>query len=268
MAAEGRLLRPWRVLARFRPVTIRAASGRLREFYRLGQAAGLVAGHLPHLLSDELAGLAWYQVLAFFLEEVEKAGWFEIDMEAVDYAWRLWQFDEDDDGDHLAHFLAYIPVRLYGVNDEAADESPVLELMRFLFGGPRPLNEAVISRAGLHDLIEGWDRAAAARAWGWLERIEADPGQYPEPARWLPEFVRWACGRTGNYILDSWRGALFSVSPFTWEMAGEVRVAWRRAWPVLDRFEGLVAWLEQDEARLALLARCLIEGINYDHLEW
>lgn len=267
MVAEVPVLRPWRVLARFRPVTVRAAARRLREFYRLGQALGLVRRHQPALLSDELAGLPWYQVLALFLEAVERANWFEIDVEVVDEAWQVWQYDPDDEGDRLARYLVYIPLRLYGLGD--VSDEPVLELLRWLFSSRLSrLSHEVVVQADLHEFVEGWDRAARERAWGWLVRIEEDPGRYPEPARWLPELVRWACGRTGNYILDTCPGRGLNPPVFNWDSVDEVRVAWRRARPVLEQYERLVTWLEQDEARLALLARCLIDGINYDHLDW
>ena len=44
--------------------------------------------------------------------------------------------------------------------------------------------------------------ADRAGVWERLRAIEADPGRYPEPVRWLPELARYACGRTGNPILD------------------------------------------------------------------
>ena len=106
-----------------------------------------------------------------------------------------------------------------------------------------------------------------AGAWERLRAIEADPGRYPEPVRWLPELARWACRRTGNFILDQTfdleRGPWLS-----WQDPEQARTAWRRARPVIEQFRRLTEWVEADESRLTLLAYALMEGNHYDELEW
>ena len=110
------------------------------------------------------------------------------------------------------------------------------------------------------------DREAA---WARLHRIEADPGRYPQPVRWLPELARYACGRTGNPILDCELDPGGQGPWFSWAADLEqVRAAWRRAQPVLAQFRNLITWSEAGSSRLTLLATSLMEGIDYDQLEW
>jgi hypothetical protein len=99
-----------------------------------------------------------------------------------------------------------------------------------------------------------------------LLAIETDPGCYPEPVRWLPELVRWACGKTGNFILD--RPASPPYLHLGWDQLLEVKTAWLRARPLLAQRDRLMRWYEQDPARLTLLADVLMDGKNHDYLDW
>lgn len=266
-----RLLKPGAFLARRRPVGLTALGRRLRAAHRTGLALQLLAEFFPEQVTGRyrnLAGQSWWQLLHHLVSLVEGERWFEIDWESLNLAWAAWEEEPAEAGRQLALWLQYVPVRLHGFSPgDSLFEYPPLELMRALFDPElTTVSSNVLIEAELWDNLAGWGAADRARAWERLNELEADPGLYPEPARWLPELVRWACGRTGNFLLDR-----FSRHPglwLSWRDAPEIRIAYRRAQPALAQLTRLMAWYEADPARLALLARCLTEGVNHDHLDW
>ena len=145
-----------------------------------------------------------------------------------------------------------------------------MELMRVLLDSSAgAVSSELLIAAELYDALDDWTETDREAAWARLHQIEADPGRYPEPVRWLPELARYACGRTGNPILDCELDPGGQGPWFSWAADLEqVRAAWRRAQPVLTQFRNLITWGEADSSRLTLLATSLMEGINYDQLEW
>jgi hypothetical protein len=145
-----------------------------------------------------------------------------------------------------------------------------MELMRALLNDPfvEEVSPDLLTAVEIYDGLSDWTEADRETAWERLRAIEADPGRYPEPVRWLPELARWACGRTGNFILDQ----SFDLNRGPWlswqNDLEQVRTAWRRARPVIDQFHRLIDWVEADQSRLTLLTYALMEGTHYDHLEW
>jgi len=262
-------LRPHALLSRFRPLRLDTLQCRIRYFQRTGLALGLFRTHFPdQALPPNLPQLDWWQILAIFLDQAEQANWFETDSYLLDQAWATWMEDPTEGGDSMAAFLHYITGRLHGFGPgNTIFDYPPLELMRALFlPEVEAVTAGVMDQAGLDDFIDHWTEADRNRAWQWLNQIETDPGLYHEPTRWLPELVRWACGRTGNFLLDMYSHR--QSGWLRWDDAEEVRVAYRRAQPVMAHLQRLMTWYEQDPARLALLTQCLTKGVNYDHLDW
>jgi len=275
--APARVLKPWALLERLRPVRLAAFGRRLGEYDRLRQGLGLLAGHFPEAYQAEanLAEVGWWQPLGRLIGQAEAAGWFEPAWPRLNRAFG--QLRRDGDGRELALYLTYIPVQLYGLSHTQLDEArPALELMHLLLSEcePQAISERLLTGAGLFDDSLGWDlaeiwgQAERRRAWGWLEAIEADPGLYPGPARWLPELARWACHRTGNLLLDQVFGP--EQGPwFGWAHHLDfIKSGWQRARPVLEAGRRLEAWCEREADHLALLAEILMEGIHYELLDW
>jgi hypothetical protein len=263
-------LRPGVLLRRLRPVQLAAVVRQGQQYRRTVQGLKLLRQYFPAELAGyrDLASVGWWEILAVLANLVGESGWFEVDWDSLNLAWASWMEAADDEGDYLALFLEYLPVRLYGFSPEELAEFPAMELFRVL------LDERVVEASPnlliaseLYDGLSDWGETDRAAAWERLRAIEADPGRYPEPVRWLPELARYACRRTGNFILDQTfdleRGPWLS-----WREPEQVRTAWRRARPVIEQFRRLTQWVEADQSRLTLLAYALMEGNHYDELEW
>src|SRR5512137_2760662 len=255
------MLKPWALPARLRPATLQAAAvRRTQSYHRLARALRLVETHFPGQTAayHDLAGVAgWWVVLAGLLNRVEAEDWFEVNWPALNQAWNYLQAkSQSDHGDRLATYLDYMPVRLYGFGPaRSIHDFPPLELLRVLLHqDPEAVRtdlEAVIKLDLDHWTVE--DRAAA---WDRLYAIDTDPGRYPEPARWLPELARWACGATGNVILDQPFDPQRQGPWYAWDLATSFQIAWRRARPVIRQSERLLAW-SQDTTNLITLTRFL-----------
>ncbi len=196
-----------------------------------------------------------------------EAGWFPVNWDILNLAWAGWLGfeDESDGGDHLAEFLDCIPVEYYGFTRDELPNFPEMELCRYLFDDFLP-GARLLADVELYDI--DWRAADRAAAWERLREIEADPDPYPEPVRRLPELVRWACGRTGNIILDRAYDPPDDYRFPSWSELEQVKGAWFWARPVIDQHRRLAKWIEADKSRLALLAYALMEGDCYDELEW
>jgi hypothetical protein len=258
------------LLRRLRPVQLAAVVRQGQQYRRTVLGLKLLHQYFPAELDSyqDLASVGWWEILAVLANLVGESGWFEVDWDSLNLAWAGWMEAADDEGDYLALFLEYLPVRLYGFTPEELAEFPVMELFRVL------LDERVVEASPnlliateLYDGLSDWQEADRAAVWERLRAIEADPGRYPEPVRWLPELARWACQRTNNFILD--RTFDLERGPWlSWQDPEQVRTAWRRARPVIEQFRRLTQWVETDQSRLTLLAYALMEGNHYDELEW
>ena len=274
--SPARLLRPWTLLKRLRPVKVAAVHRRLREVERLSLGLGLLRRHFPAALAEygDLKETGWWQVLAHLANLVEEAGWFEINWPVLNDAWALWMSDsEEEEGDHLAVYLHYVPVTLYGFSDrESLFEFPPMELLHALLAECeiQAVSSELLIQAELYDGLENWSRQDRAAAWQLLGEVESDPGRYPEPVRWLPELARWACHRTGNVMLDRHFDPYDQGPWFTWREPDleQLRTAWRRAKPVITAFERLLAWYETDPGKLYHLASYLMKGASCEPLDW
>jgi hypothetical protein len=180
---------------------------------------------------------------------------------------------EEEQGDHLAVFLHYLPVTLYGFTDgETLFEFPPMELLHALLANCEihAVSSQLLIESEIYDNLEQWDEQNRTSAWQRLEQIEADPGRYPEPVRWLPELARWACHRTGNFMLDQQFDPYHNGPWLTWRENDllQVQTAWRRAKPVIEVFHRLMQWYEADSANLLKLADFLMQGGNCEQLDW
>lgn len=274
--SPARLLRPWAVLERLRPAKLVAFHLRLREYERLSLGLNLLQHHFPAALVDydDLSGKGWWECLAHLANLVEEAGWFEINWPVLNEAWSYWMNEPDEEqGDHLAVFLHYLPVVLYGFTDgESLFEFPPIELLHTLLARCeiQAVSSQLLVETELYDNLEQWDETDRDSAWKLLEQIEADPGRYAEPVRWLPELARWACHRTGNVMLDQHFDPYGDGPWLTWRESDllQIKTAWRRARPVIDVFHRLMHWYETDTSNLMKLADFLMNGGNCNELDW
>ncbi len=271
-----RLLKPWAILKRLRPVKLETLRKELQRHHRLNLGLKLIETHFPQLLYQygPVSDIGWQEVLADMVNLVAAAGWFEINWEgALNPAYAYWQEDSGENGDRLAVFLEYIPVTLYGFTDgENIFEFPPIELLHGLLAKCeiRTVSASLLSDAELYDELDDiWNDSDREMAWAMLSQIEADPGQYPEPVKWLPELARWACHSTGNFMLDRHFAPHRDGPWLTWaDHLEEVKHAWRRAQPVIQAFHRLMAWYEADHGKLADLAKFIMNGGNCDNLDW
>ncbi len=264
--------RPGVLLRRLRPVGLAAVVRQMQHYSRTVRAAQLMETHFPDGLAAyrPVLEVGWWEVLIDLGHKIEEDGWFELDWELLDLAWAGWMEDrENDAGDALARFLEYIPVQLYGLTGAHYRQYPAMEMGHILLAETPAIKPSphLLAAAELYNRLDKWRRSNRAAAWERLQAIEVDPGRYPEPVRWLPELARWAVKRTGNFILD--RSFDPNSGPWVpWTDIEQVKVAWRRAGPVIEQFHRLNQWVTADESRLTLLAYALMEGNHYDKLEW
>ncbi|MCQ3972392.1 MAG: hypothetical protein DPW09_02975 [Anaerolineae bacterium] len=267
-------LRPWAALPRLRPVKVETLTTQLGNYERTITGLRLVEQHFPEALADygDLAQTGWWELLAHLNNLVEEAGWWEVNWTALNEAWAWWMEESKENGDRLAIFLTYIPVRHYGLNQDTVLKFPPMELLYVLLDGSAGVASSdLLIAIELYDGIDQWDQADRDAAWARLHAIEADPGLYPEAVRWLPELARWACHRTGNPLLDRDFDPYHDGPWFRWAAEAEVeqtRSAWRRARPVIEQFRRLMEWYEADTSRLTVLANFLMEGMNHEQLDW
>lgn len=279
------ILRPWAFLRRLRPVKVSTLAGRLREWRRSIAGLDLLRQHFPDTLRayDALTEPKWWEILAHLLNGVEESDGFEVDWNLLNQAWAWWmEGDEEgeaDQGNALAAFLVYLPLKLYGFSQSDLLHStlPVQLLHALLSPQVQAVGTSLLLALEIYDqhFEEVWGAAERARAWEILGAVEQDPGRYPEPVRWLPELARWVGHTTHNPILDLAAGANHPDTPdawppsrFTWANdLAEVQSAWRRARPVIYQLERLERWVEDDASRLSLLYTFFSEG-TYDQLDW
>lgn len=285
-------LRPWALLRRLRPVKISTLAGHLREWRRAIVGLDLLQQHFPDTLRayDAVQEPKWWEIMAHLLNQVEELDWFQVDWDLLNMAWAWWMEGEEDneadEGNALAAFLIFIPVKLYGFTpgDLLHSTRPVELLHALLSPNVQAVNSSLLLALEIYDhhFEEIWGPAERDQAWARLRAVEENPGQYPEPVRWLPELARWVGRTTHNIILDLAAGstqvdALDRADPtptpwpplrFTWANDLEqVRAAWRRAKPVIQQLERLERWVEADSSRLNLLYSFFSEG-KYDDLDW
>jgi hypothetical protein len=225
--------------------------------------------NLDQKYDDDLAGVGWWEILADLLNQIEQNDDFQVDWNRLNEAWAHWEADPAENGDRFAAYLHYIPVTLYGFGGQNISGYPPLELMRALFSeNVAPVTPDLLINIELYDGLEEWRVHCRDRAWERLDNIESDPGSYPEPVRWLPELVRWACSCTGNCILDQAFDTQANRPWFTWDNLSEIKIAWQRARPAIRQLERLMAWYEHDPGNLSLLADFLMGGGAFDELCW
>jgi len=265
--------RPWAWLERLRPIRIEAWERQLTHFARQGQALTLLRTHFPAAAAEypNLSETGWPELLHRLVGLAGAANLFEPNWPVLNEAWAIWMEQGDEEnGDHLALFLTYLPVTLYGfVDGSNLLEYPPMELMHALLAECeiKLVSDPVLLDSELYDHLEQWDQSEREAVWARLQAIELEPEGYPEPLRWLPELARFACHRTGNPILDHHFNPYGHGPWFRWDEVEEIRIAWQRAQPVLKAFDRLMAWYETDTQNLMYLTDFLLGGRD-DSLNW
>ena len=276
--SAGLLIKPWAILQRTRPLKLERLKIHVQEVERLYLALKLLRRHFPQTVAEQYPGTLkehpWYQVLAHFLNEIEQQGWFEIDWQPLNEAWQHWlEAGTEENGDHLAVYLHCIPLRMYGFSLDNIHTAPAMELLRILLareGQVEAVSAQLLIDAELYDQLEtNWDESHRQQALLLLDQIEADPGAWPEPVRFLPELVRWACGQTNNILLDRQFRPYHNGPWLRWDHhLTDLRGTYQRTKPLRRHLDRLNTWVEQDAGRLATLAKFLMSGGPTDELDW
>lgn len=298
----AQLIKLERLLRRLRPARAVTIAVRLQSYQRLMLALRLLRRLFPRTFESEhrylasfvvlhqppcgqeddmkamgqgLLGVSWWEVLTRILFEVQAEEWFDVNWPVLNDAFARWIAEPDrNNGDHLAVYLHHLPIKLYGLAEKAETlfEYPPLELLHALLADCdiRHVSAKTLEDAELYDNLEDWTEADRESAWVLLDAIDSDPGLWPEAVRELPGLARWACHKSGNIILDrrfdpTDRNTVW----LQWaEHLESVKLAVRRARPVLRSFQRLLAWYQADPTRLSKLADFLIQGDNCNDLNW
>lgn len=280
---EQELPNPWTLLKFARSPRLGALTRKLREYARTSQVLLLFSKHFPWALKEykTISQPAWWEMLAHLLNLAETADWFQISWGDFRCGMAVWEEESDDNGNYLANFLEYIPVVSYGFTPESISNYPPMEMMFILLSNSDQVFSAprLSSVFAQYRLEDEWGPLERQQAWERLQAIENEPEQYPEPLRWLPGLARWACGNSGNPILDAppleWDedDSNETQSPqqrplrFIWDDAERLRKVWGWARPIVEQLKNLLWWINQDETNLVRLFTFFVEG-DYDQLEW
>lgn len=280
-------LRPWAALQRLWPIRLTAVNAQLQNCRRAIAGLHLLETLFPQSLDEygDLAPMNWWDILVDLGQQVEAAGWFPIEWDILDEAWAAWLEHPGGNGDYLATFLHDIPLKLYGFNREPAgiqlfqaepglfvEFFPPMELLWGLLNdGAAEISSELFIAAELHNRLDRWDKAAREAAWERLHTIEVNPAAYPESVCWLPALARWACGRSGNPMLDWSYSAYYgqSDSRLSWATDLErAKTAWDEAKPLVEQFHKLMGWCQKSAGPLIFLADFIMEGKNAGQLDW
>jgi hypothetical protein len=190
----------------------------------------------------------------------------------MNLSWISWiNSPTKDKGRHMAAFLEYVPVKLYGFSAQSIVENKPMNLLQlFLYDKAEAYHKDLPQEAEFPGDPENWGEKDREKAWTMLHRIEDDPGMYPMPVRCLPELGRWVCKRTRNIILDYHFDPRLNGPRFRWDSPDleQLKLAWRRAKPIVQQQKKLTEWYERDPSRLVLLTRFLIGADSYEQLDW
>lgn len=264
-------------LQSFQPLRLQTLEEIVTPWQRSCKAWGLIATHFPQVnFAQEDGNLPWWEVAAKLFNHVEKNGFFEVNWRVLNTAWNIWRaVDEttgrpvDPNGNYLAMFLDCMPITFYGMETEI-HQFPPLELLRtFLGREPKAVTAELLITTGLYDSykVEDWSEADRQRAWERVHRIERNPHKYPGPVRWIPNMARWACGDTGNVILDTTYKRFEDGPWYEWHTLQAIKRAWQRAHPIVLQREPFLKWASEP-GRLARLTRFLMQDTKGDHYEW
>lgn len=272
-----RIVKPWAILYRLRPVKLAAIGGQLLNYSRTIDGLRLIESHFPQALDvpmyRDLYDVGWWKVLAHLVNLVGQGDWFEVDWTILNKGWEVWTRggEKSDGGEQLAALFHYIPVKLYGFTDTNIALFPPMELLRALLKQPPhlvPVSSKLLIETELYDTLKYWSEGDRDALWQNMYRIEGNPLNYPVQLRWLPELARWVCGTTGNVILDRTYADYERYGWFHWDTDLEtIKSHWLRAKPVIDQFHKLVEWCKEQK-NLITFAHFLMEGGDYDQLNW
>jgi hypothetical protein len=260
-ASAGWVLRPAAILRRCRPVKLRLAYGRLRQYQRKALALNLIGQHCPEQLADVGVDDDWLETFRALLAGIEALEWFEIDWATLDEYYNLAQqcgIEDDDqiepDGvSVLANYLYQIPVKTYGFADEeglAYESFPEMALLAGLLGRHQ-LDVDMLVESELWDNMED----VILDASDVQARLEThDFTQYKPPLCWLPEMARIAIGATGNALLDSLQtvyAPYYGGDPrWGWDELDQVRELYAQAKPTVEHLDKFLNWAKgPDEMR-------------------
>lgn len=272
-----RILNPYQVLTRLRPVKLWPIGKAIFPHLRRVQALFLLRRFFPGDLWDVLPLDDWTDILRYFLFTIEAK--YEIDMDwgTLDdlYQWAMEDSPETDEEDEdpawepggyswLAEALRVIPVRCFGWDTEGWNEPqitdyPAMQLLQALLepgGHEAPPGGGFAFLEHLGD----WDEADKMEALDRLDRL--DVSGLPEPLCWLPELGRYACGETGNDLLDQANGFEKWTGWHTWDELEAVAAQYVEARAVFEKMESFNAWAcpggEGSEERLRLISSLII----------
>lgn len=253
-----RLLKPVKLLAALRPVTLSAISERLTCDLYMYQAIELLNRLFPentYLPNIDVTKTNWYDVFATVLNLIEEQDWFWIDWSSkvngcphgtLDYLWEMmWNSGEVEIEHDIAAYLNGIPVRCFGFTETDIEECEGLTILRGLVSDEVRLPASTLADIGLFDnLTEDLMESIKYRC------MAIDWSDQPEPLCWLGEMVAIAARATGNLILD-YSNELYGdwwPERFDWrDDLDALREAWPAAKPVALHQQRFREWLWEDE---------------------
>lgn len=259
-------------LPRLRPLTLTYLAYRLRQQYWKMLAIQLMLCHFPaEAEKHDFDQANWSSIQLQFFGLVERADWFRIDWTSemnpnsykswgvLDSIWDAMMNGGDSDFEfELAHYLAGIPVRCYGLTDHDYEFHPGLYALVAL------LDEDVKPEVDFLIDFEIYDNKLSKSQFRRRLR-EDDFSHLPTPLCWLPDIAGVATRDTGNVILDTSQDVYDPwTHEFTWEEDIDLlREDWQRAKPIVAKLEKFVKWLSEDESHVAEMVWTIL-GENHD----
>lgn len=252
-----------KVVARLQPIRLVVACWAFSPEPRRIMALHLIKQFFPEHLPEAFLKGDWVDTLWFFLGLVDEQKWFELDWHNLEvlYEWYHQEYapepeEEYDSPYWIEQVLRRIPARCYGFcpnGDEFDDVTahPPLELLNILL---TPGGHQVSST--LRDLVGNerlyaleWDKEDQISAWQWLGAQNLE-NSLPEPLCWLLEVARYACGETGNGLLDTdpcLEGWEYFENSWTAENLEYLQAENQEAQTILEHVRQFEAWARGPE---------------------
>jgi hypothetical protein len=273
-------LRPYSLLARYRPVRLGVVARQLRNAGRSMRVMRLIERHFPQAVRPAFSEAAsiegWLYLMREFLDMVDEQ-WFEIDWELLDGLYEAAQsvgWDDDDNEPEgirmMADLLVRIPHRSVRPGREDLENDESLSAVQMVAA----VQDEIVTSYDMMEIIwevgempgEEPDDLYEARDRLWY----GDWSDFEPPLCHIPVVAEIVAGETGNPFLDAeagWRRIYDEWDMmYEWDCPDDVEKL-RRAWPEaqgrIEAYEEFVRWAadyEHFDDRLRAVSRALFYG--------
>lgn len=291
------------MISRFQPIKLSMVAHAISTEWRRIAVLRLCHTYFPEAVRDIIPIIGWIDALRYFLAHIDQAGWFEPDWRSlnqlIQFAYEDYPESEEEEQDPdwepdafgpLADAFSNIPVEAFGLYDalsgpvdmaswppllllnclcypdgfnleknfpDLAKRSEAKELRTIKVGLPSEIGQLKQIRKNIQET--NYRRTQALD----LTRLEY-------PINLLPEITRYACGKTGNPLMDNssnfenWSG--FGEDWYSWDTdLDQLKGDWQMAQAMLGRIEAFLMWADSENELEVIFD--LVTGVTNEYPE-